>query len=104
MTRGRRRYRTSFLLQVLIVFGSATGFLLLGALVDGLPLVVALVVFVVWLVALELEVLPLLIEWWVLRWAERHAPAHTSLWFVDLDARTRSDQPRREVEGNPSLW
>jgi hypothetical protein len=103
----KKRYRATFLLQLLILVASVGSVMGLAVIfVDGVPLMVALLVFVGVLVALELEVLPTLIEWWVLRWASRHAGPVSSRWFVDLDAEealARAER-RRGIEQNPSLW
>ncbi|HET9317254.1 MAG TPA: hypothetical protein VFQ51_16810 [Vicinamibacteria bacterium] len=98
------RYRATFLLQLLILVASVAAFLALMAAIDGPPLVVALIVLAAWAVAVELEILPKLVEWWVLRWAARHAP-EPSLLFVDAqaeEARAREER-QREVGDNPSL-
>ena len=99
------RYRATLLLQVLIFVGLAAASLTLLSLLDGAPLMLALIVLAALYVAVELEVLPKLVEWWVLRWAARHAPAGSTL-FVDVEAEEeRSREERRgEVEDNPSLW
>ena len=99
------RYRATFLLQVLILLASVAAFLGLMAVIDGPPLAVALIVLAGWYVAVQLEVLPKLVEWWVLRWASRHAPA-SSLLFVDLQAEEAlaREERRREVEDNSTLW
>jgi pimeloyl-ACP methyl ester carboxylesterase len=99
------RYRPTFLLQVLVLVASVGAFVGLMALVDGPPLVVALIVLAAWAIAVELEVLPRLVEWWLLRWAARHAPA-SSIFYVDLqlEEQRARDERRREIRDNPSLW
>jgi hypothetical protein len=98
------RHRATFLLQLLIVVGTIGSLMALWALLDGVPRLLATVVLVASLVALELEVLPTLIEWWVLRWAARHSGPLRSAWFVDADA--EEGQARRErlrdVEDDPT--
>jgi hypothetical protein len=101
-----RRYRASFLLQLVIVLAAVAAFLALLSLVEGQSLTVAIVVLVVGVVALELEILPFLLEWWLLRWARRHAPSPSSHWFVDVEAESKRDRESRrgDVDQNPSLW
>jgi hypothetical protein len=100
-----RRYRATLLLQLLILVASVSAFLALLAVVEGPPLFVALVVLIAWCVAVELEVLPTLVEWWVLRWASKHSSG-PSLLLADAEGEEKRDrgERRRDVEGNPSLW
>jgi membrane protein YdbS with pleckstrin-like domain len=98
------RYRATFLLQLLILVALAASSLTLLSLLDGAPLMLALIVLAALYVAVELEVLPKLVEWWVLRWAARHAPKG-SIFFVDVEAgKARREDDRRDVEENPTLW
>lgn len=101
-----RRYRATFLLQLVMILAAVAAFLVMLSLVEGQSLTVALVVLVAAVVVLELEVLPFLLEWWLLRWARRHAPPVSSRWFVDVEAEERRDRESRrsEIEQNPSLW
>ena len=99
------RYRATLLLQLLILVALAAASLTLLSLLDGAPLLLALIVLVALYVAVDLEVLPKLIEWWVLRWASRHAPAGSLLYVaVDAEEERAREERRREVEDNPSLW
>ena len=100
-----KRYRATFLLQLLILVASVAAFLALLAVVEGPPLFVALVVLIAWCVAVELEVLPTLVEWWVLRWASKHSSG-ASIFLADAEREQKPerDERRRDVEGNPSLW
>ena len=98
------RHRATFLLQLLILVATIGCLMALWALLDGVPLLLGTVVLVASLVALELEVLPPLIEWWVLRWAAQHSGPLDSLWFVDAEAeekRARRDR-LRDVEDDPT--
>lgn len=99
-----RRYRATFLLQLLILVASVAAFLALLAVVEGPPLFVALIVLIAWCVAVELEVLPSLVEWWVLRWASKHSSG-PSIFLADPQPEEQARQERsRDVEGNPTLW
>jgi hypothetical protein len=100
-----RRYRATLLLQLLILVASVSAFLALMAVVEGPPLFVALVVLIAWCVAVELEVLPTLVEWWVLRWASRHSSG-PSVFLADPEREETQahDEGRRQVGDNPSLW
>lgn len=99
-----RRYRATFLLQLLILVASVAAFLALLAVVEGPPLFVALIVLIAWCVAVELEVLPTLVEWWVLRWASKHSSG-ASIFLADAEREEKQarDDRRREIEGNPTL-
>ncbi len=100
-----RRYRATFLLQLLILVASVAAFLALLALVEGPPLFVALIVLIAWCVAVELEVLPSLVEWWVLRWASKHSSG-PSIFLADPQPEEQQarQERSRDVEGNPTLW
>jgi hypothetical protein len=100
-----RRYRPTFLLQVAALCGSFAAFAALVALAP-LTLPTVAVLFVVWLVALELELLPWVLERWLTRRAEAGTRPPASLWFVDLRAEERRARGDRsaEVRDNPALW
>jgi membrane protein YdbS with pleckstrin-like domain len=100
-----KRYRATFLLQLLIVVASVAAFLALLAVVEGPPLFVALIVLIAWCVAVELEVLPTLVEWWVLRWASKHSSGK-SIFLADPENEEKQarEERRRDVDGNPTLW
>ena len=101
-----RRYRPTFLLQLVTILAAVAAFLIMLSLVEGQSLTVPIVGLVAVVVVLELEVLPFLLEWWLLRWARRHAPSPTSHWFVDVAAEEKRDRDSRrgDVEQNTSLW
>jgi len=103
-----RRVRPTFLLH-----GAITLFCLavligmvawLGSGPVSLVALVGLALFV--LLGIELELLPTLLEWYVVRWARKRPGPHGSVWFVDLDAEERRarNQQRADVEQNPTLW
>jgi hypothetical protein len=100
-----RRCRPTFLLQVVVLCGSVAAFFLLVWLTPHTLPAVALLL-VVWLVALELGLLPWALERWLTRRAEAGTSPRASLWFVDLHAEERRAREDRsaEVRDNPALW
>jgi len=103
-----RRVRPTFLLHggiTLFCLAALIGMVAwLGSGPVSLVALVGLALFV--LLGFELELLPILLEWYVVRWARHEPGPHGSVWFVDLDAEERRarDQQRADVEENPTLW
>jgi hypothetical protein len=104
----KRRVRPTLLLRTVIVAVSLAIFV---AVMVALPrlrlnLLFTLDLLLLWFVALELEVLPLLLERAATRWAEEHSGPPRSLWFVDLAAEDAAerDGERTAVRSNPALW
>ena len=102
-----RRLRPTLLLRILITVSSLAVFTGFVALLGGRPLglVLGLVLLVSWFVALELEVLPFLIEAAALRWASRSPQRPSTWWFVDAPAEEAlaRDRERTAVRNNPAL-
>jgi hypothetical protein len=103
-----RPVRPTLLLQALALiasvalFGSVALLLLRAA-----SIWMVVVVPVAWVVAIELDLLPALVEWWAVRHAARHGGILRSRLFTydaeAADARRR-EGGRADVDGNPSLW
>lgn len=104
----RRRLRPTLLLQFcahgasLAIFGGAIA--LLGS---HMSLWVLLALLLFWLLALHLELLPMFLEWWLVRRAERIGGLLSSPWFTysarDADA-TERERGRHDTKDNPALW
>jgi hypothetical protein len=104
----RRRVRPTLLLQVLALIVSVAIFAGIALLLLRAPSIwMAVVVLVAWIVAIELHLLPALVEWWAVRHAARRGGILQSRLFTydaeAADARRR-DRDRADVNGNPSLW
>jgi len=102
-----RRLRPTLLLQTLAALASLavfTGVVLLFG--RGTSLGVMVGAFIFWVLALELEVLPWLLERFAVRWAEKHGGLLGSRWFtfVPQDHRRAQDLHRQHTRDNPTLW
>jgi hypothetical protein len=100
-----RRYRPTFLLQVVVLCGSVGVFAGLVALTP-LTLPTVAILLVIWVVALELGLLPWALERWLADRAEAGTRPPASVWFVDRRAEERRAREDRssEVRDNPVLW
>lgn len=102
-----RRVRPTLLLQS--VLAGLCLAILVGTIAlfgKGMSLAVAAALALFWLIAYELELLPLFLESQAVRWAQQHPDRASSRWFVDVDAEARRerDRQRTDVQSNPTLW
>jgi hypothetical protein len=102
------RYRPTVLLQFTIVGGSLVivlGMFALFALRTWTLAAGAVVLLGTWAL-LEMDLLPSLLESWLVRRAHPSGGVPPSRWVVDVEAETRTApaQRRRDVEDNPAVW
>ena len=102
-----RRVRASFLLRCVILagnLGALVGFFLLGNSIGwSLGFLIFLVVF--WFIAIEMDLLAMMIERILTRLAAASAEPVESIWFVDLDleAKRERDNFEQETRKNPTI-
>ena len=103
-----RRVRPTLLLEVLASIVSVTIFAGVALLLlRAASIWMVVVILVAWVVAIELDLLPALVEWWAVRHATRRGGMLQSRLFTyDADAEDarRREGGRADVDGNPSLW
>jgi hypothetical protein len=108
-----RRYRPTFLLELVVLCASVAAFFAVFALLTLTTLPLAYVtlatlgaLIVGWFAAIELQLLPWAIERWLVRRAEAAPRPDRSPWFVDLRAEERRAREDRSAEvcDNPALW
>ena len=103
-----RRVRPTLLLQGIVLIASAVLFVGLAIVaLRNAPIWMLAVVLVGWLLAIELHVLPSLLEWWVLKQAAGRRGVLRSRVFtydVEADGDRQRERRRADVDGNPSLW
>ena len=104
----KRRLRASFLLKLVVALVSLGLLLLVLSLLALHPVTLATLaaVGVFWFLAIELNLLPDLLEALLLRRAAKFGriPGH-SIWFVDLEAEAHRerDRLRKQTENNPTI-
>jgi hypothetical protein len=103
----RRRVRASLLLRIVILGACLALFALAVFAAASGPAKLAILVFLAgfWLLAIELDLLPTLIEHVVVQRASRRERAPRSRWFVDVEAedRRRTEELREGARDNPAL-
>ena len=102
-----RRVRASFLLRRVLLaamVGALIGFFWLG---NSMGWSLAFVAFLVafWVIAVELDMLPMTIEYGPTHWVSRSAAPIHSIWFVDLDRKAQRERRYFEqgTRKNPTL-
>jgi hypothetical protein len=104
----KRRLRPTFLLRLIVLVLSVALFAGVALLLlPGTPVWMLGAIFLAWVAAIEVGVLPAALEWWaVKRAASEHGVLRSRLLTYDadvVDAREREER-RADVDGNPSLW
>jgi hypothetical protein len=103
----RRRLRPTFLLRITVLAASVALFAGAFAFFDGtVPRVAALLVLLfAWMVGMELELLPLVLEKVAVLQAAGSAREPSRLWFVDVDEEERRERARlsEDLPDNPTL-
>src|SRR5687767_3173798 len=101
----RRRLRPTSLLQVIVLLASLSLFVGIALMaLPGAPVWALVVVAVAWVTAFDLYLLPLLLERWAVRWAERSGGILRSrLLTYDADAEDarQREERRADVKDNP---
>jgi hypothetical protein len=104
----RRRVRPTLLLQAIVLIASVVLFVAIAILaLRDAPIWMLAVVLVGWVVAIELQVLPAVLERWVLRQAAGgRGVLRSRIFTYDAGADDARQRERRQadVDGNPSLW
>ena len=102
-----RRLRPTFLLQITVLVTCvaifAAAFFLFES--TGLRIGVLLALLFVWVIGMELELLPMVLEEVALVIAGGSAREPSRIWFVDLDEEEKRDRARlnEELRDNPTL-
>ena len=100
--------RATFLLKlVLLIFALLVFLLALWAVFSAQALLLPGLIFlaIFWFVGLELDVLPLLLERWATRYAERSGRPISNLWFVDrqVERREAFEAFDKQSKDNPTI-
>lgn len=103
----RRRIRPTFLLRLVALgIGLALWFgLFTIATSTGMKVGSLLALLVLWVLGLEVGLLPALLQRLAAAWYARHQGESESIWFVDVAAEKRRHQERlgHSLDGNPTL-
>ena len=103
----RRRVRATFLLRCVTLAVSLGLFFLVFAVLSTPVLTVStfLILCAVWLLGIECDLLPILLERLLLRRAERTEGSTSSIWFVDVAGlgRTELQSHGRSSSDNPTI-
>ena len=102
-----RRFRATFLLRLVVLGASLGAFALVWMAATAMPVRVSIVALFLafWVVGIELDLLPQLIEQAVTTRAARRSDSRPSVWFVDVEAehRREMERARSATRDNPSL-
>jgi hypothetical protein len=110
-----KRVRATFLLKLVVLAASVGVFVFAFLLATSRPIQLGTIVFLsaFWLIGIEGELLPRLIERLAIRRAARTVGPVDSVWFIDVEAeeRRKKEAHAREMErmreatrDNPTLW
>jgi fatty acid desaturase len=106
-TMSERRFRATFLLRLVVLGASLGAFALVWMAATAMPVRVSIVALFLafWVVGIELDLLPQLIEQAVTTRAARRSDSRPSVWFVDVEAehRREMERARSATRDNPSL-
>jgi len=102
-----RKVRATFLLRCVILAGCVAAFLGMLFLGMGVGWTVGTLAFaaLMWVVGIEVGLLPLAIEYVVVRRRARSGESVSSIWFVNLDRQRQLDAKRfdHDTRDNPTI-